>query len=179
MNKNRSLILLLPMAIALAISSCSYLPEPTSTETVVGRDRRGHDTGSLLTGRKKSGITLDDITGRKSGLTLPINALLWRASIDTLSVMPLSSVDAFGGAIITEWYRHPDDKTKRIRIVAFVLDQELRSDAINAEVYVQQRRAGTAEWVDAGRDKTLATRLEDLILTRAREIRSAGVSETN
>ena len=93
--------------------------------------------------------------------------------------MPLASVDTFGGTIITEWYRHPDDETKQIKIAIFILDQELRSDAIRAEVYVRERPDGMFEWADAGRDEKLARRLEDLILTRAREIRSTGISETN
>ena len=140
----------------------------------------GKIQGSFFTGRAEQGITIDDLTGGSSkGSALPINALLWRASIDTLSVMPLSSVDTFGGTIITEWYRHPDDETKQIKIAVFILDQELRSDAIRVEVYAQKRPDGMFEWQDAGRDENLATRLEDLILTRAREIRSAGISETN
>ncbi|XDZ65629.1 DUF3576 domain-containing protein [Alphaproteobacteria bacterium LSUCC0684] len=93
--------------------------------------------------------------------------------------MPLSSVDTFGGTIITEWYMQPDDTTTRIKVAIFILDQELRSDAIRVEVYVQHRSDGATDWQDDGRDRELAIKLEDLILTRAREIRSAGVLETN
>ena len=170
---------LLGMIISV-ISSCSYMPQPSSPETARDQERRENSTGSFFTGRAEQGITIDDLTGGSSkGSALPINALLWRASIDTLSVMPLSSVDTFGGTIITEWYRHPDDETKQIKIAIFILDQELRSDAIRAEVYVRERPDGMFEWTDAGRDEKLARRLEDLILTRAREIRSTGISETN
>ena len=161
------------------VSSCSYLPKPTSSETARDVERRKNDTGSFFTGRSESGLTLGDLTNSNQGGALPINALLWRASLDTLSVLPLASVDTFGGTIITEWYRHPDDETKQIKVAVFILDQELRSDAIRAEVYVRERQDGMFEWVDAGRDENLASRLEDLILTRAREIRSAGISETN
>lgn len=180
MNKTRASILFLPVVLSLGLASCSYLPEPTSTETQDDRNKREEDIGSFFTGRDKSGISLSDIGGSaKDGGALPINALLWRASIDTLSVIPLASIDTFGGTIITEWYRHPDDETMQIKIAVFILDQELRSDAIRVEVYAQKRPDGMFEWQDAGRDENLATRLEDLILTRAREIRSAGISETN
>lgn len=161
------------------ISACSYLPKPTSTETARDEERRKDDIGSFFTGRDRSGLTLSDLGADSGGGSMPINALLWRASIDTLSVLPLASIDTFGGTIITEWYRHPDDETQQIKVAVFILDQELRSDAIRAEVYVRERQDGMFEWVDAGRDDALATRLEDLILTRAREIRSAGISETN
>ena len=162
------------------IASCSYLPQPTSSETAVDQEKKANDPGSFFTGRAESGVKLDDIFKPESGgNAMPVNALLWRASLETVSVMPLASVDTFGGTIITEWYMQPGDTTKRIKVAIFILDQELRSDAIKVEVYVQQRPAGTADWQDDGRDSALAIRLEELILTRAREIRSAGVLETN
>ena len=163
------------------VASCSFLPESTINEEDRKPNRRGSDSGSFLTGRAESGLTLQDITpgNSNSGTSLPINALLWRASIDTLSVMPLVSIDTFGGTIITEWYRHPDDDTQQIKIAVFILGQELRADAVRAQVYVRERNNGALDWADAGRDTNLATSLEDLILTRAREIRSASISETN
>ena len=59
--------------------------------------------------------------------------------------MPLDSVDTFGGTIITEWYAHPDDPTKRIKIAIFILDQELRADAVKVQTYLQQRPEGMFE----------------------------------
>ena len=93
--------------------------------------------------------------------------------------MPLDTVDTFGGTIITEWYAHPEDPTKRIKLAIFVVDQELRSDAIKVQVYLQERPQGLFEWQDVGRDADLASRVEDLILTRAREIRAAAIAESN
>ena len=163
------------------LSSCSFFSESTTNEEERQPNRRDADPGSFLTGRAESGLTLQDLNlgNNSSGTSLPINALLWRASIDTLSVMPLVSIDTFGGTIITEWYRHLDDDTQQIKIAVFILDQELRADAVRVEAYVRERDNGAFEWADAGRDKNLARRLEELILTRAREIRSASISETN
>ena len=126
------------------------------------------------------GISLSQLFGlNNQSQGLPVNALLWRASLDTLAVIPLSSVDTFGGTIISEWYANPSVSNQRIKVTVFVLDQELRSDGVKVEVYVQEPSSDSAGWVDAGRDIELATRLEELILTRAREIRSSGISETN
>ena len=166
--------------LSVAISSCSYLPTPTSSETARDQQRKAEDQGSFLTGKDESGIKLGDLLGgNQSGGSLPINALLWRAALDTVSVMPLDSVDTFGGAIITEWYAHPDDPTKRIKIAIFILDQELRADAVKVQTYLQQRPEGMFEWQDIGRDDGLSNRLEELILTRAREIRAASILESN
>ena len=179
MKLNKSL-LKLTIACSLLIS-CS---PNTSTDILTPkeqRDKRINPQGSFLTGKSRTGIRLDDVFQQKCENlgTSPINALLWRASLDTLSVIPLASVDTFGGTIISEWYAHPEDRSLRIKVAIFVLDRELRADGIRVEVYAQKRVQETLEWEDAGRDEGLATRLEDLILTRAREIRSSNIGETN
>ena len=164
--------------VALALAGCSSSGD-SSTTRAEPRSRSAADGRADFEARG-GGISINNLFRAPRGSTgLPVNALLWRASLDTLSVIPLSSVDTFGGTIITEWYANPVDPTRRIKVSVFVLDQELRSDGIKAEVYVQDRSGGSSEWVDAGRDLELATRLEELILTRAREIRSSGISETN
>ena len=164
----------------IMLSSCSYLPTPTSSETILDQNKKANSKGSFVTGKDEQGVKLGDLFGgSQSGGALPINALLWRAALDTVSVMPLDSVDTFGGTIITEWYAHPDDPTKRIKIAIFILDQELRADAVKVQTYLQQRPEGMFEWQDIGRDDGLSNRLEELILTRAREIRAASIVESN
>jgi hypothetical protein len=161
----------------LALGACGFLPEPSPDNT-----SNENNTGSLTGGYESDGISLSGLLGPSSGDgigSLPINAILWRASLDTVSVLPLDTVDTFGGTIITEWYAHPDDATKRIKLAIFVVDQELRSDAIKVQVYLQGRSQSLADWQDIGRDDDLATRVEDLILTRAREIRAAAIAESN
>ena len=68
--------------------------------------------------------------GEDDGAGLPINALLWRASLDIVATIPLDDVDTFGGAIVTEWYQLNQNTDERIKIAIFVLDRELRSDGI-------------------------------------------------
>jgi hypothetical protein len=166
------------LGISLLVASCS---SGNSTEPL--NERHGPNSwkkGSIITGKSESGVSLNDfLNPTPSQGAMPVNALLWRASLETASVMPLASVDTFGGTIITEWYAQPQDRTRRIKVAIFILDQELRSDAIRVEVYVQSRPEGASDWQDDGRDRELALRLEDLILTRAREIRSTGILETN
>jgi hypothetical protein len=111
-----------------------------------------------------------------SGDSLPVNALLWRAALDIASFVPLDDVDTFGGSIVTEWHQPKDTPNQRLKLTMFVVGRELRSDAITVRAYIQNR-LGT-EWVDAGRDETLGRKLEDLVLTRARELRAAATAET-
>lgn len=176
-------IVIMSIAVCLGLSACTNNFSPadtTNTEAEQSPDNKGR-YGSLTGGTESSGFNITkllDPSGGGAG-SLPINAILWRASLDTVSVLPLDSVDTFGGTIITEWYAHPEDSTKRIKLAIFVVDQELRSDAIRVQVYLQERPQGLFEWQDVGRDEDLATRVEDLILTRAREIRAASIAESN
>ena len=165
----------------LGLSGCTIIEEEYQAEPEGSRDNVER-YGSLIGGNESSGLNITkllDPSGGGGAGSLPINAILWRASLDTVSVLPLDSVDTFGGTIITEWYAHPEDSTKRIKLAIFVVDQELRSDAIRVQVYLQERPQGLFEWQDVGRDEDLATRIEDLILTRAREIRAASIAESN
>ena len=136
--------------------------------------------GSIITGKAKQGVSLKDLTSlgdsQNSSIGLPINALLWRASLDIMSTIPLDDIDTFGGTIVTEWYQLNKTSDERIKMTAFVLDRELRADGIRVVVYVQ-KRAGNS-WQDSGTDSEMSKKIEELILTRAREIRASGYVET-
>ncbi|MCH8095919.1 MAG: DUF3576 domain-containing protein, partial [Proteobacteria bacterium] len=63
---------------------------------------------------------------RATASPIAVNAYLWRASLDTLSFMPLSSADAFGGVIITDWYAPPETPDHRFKANIYILDRRLR-----------------------------------------------------
>ena len=156
------------LAATLLLSSCSSL-EITPVEQPEG-------PVSIFTG-KPGGIKLSDL-GKvdQSGNSMPVNALLWRAALDVASFVPLDDVDTFGGSIVTEWHQPKATPNQRLKLTMFVIGRELRSDAITVRAYIQDR-LGT-EWVDAGRDEALGRQLENLVLTRARELRAAATAET-
>jgi len=98
-----------------------------------------------------------------------VNAFLWRATLDTVSFMPLASADPFGGVVLTEWYQPPAANNERFKVSAFIMGQQLRSDAVRVSVFRQTQRNNT--WVDAPVAQQTAADLEDRILSRARELR--------
>ena len=154
---------------ALLLTSCSGI-ETTPVE-------EPKEPVSIFTG-KPGGIKLSDLGSKETSSSdgLPVNALLWRAALDISSFVPLDDVDTFGGSIVTEWHQPKDTPNQRLKLTMFVVGRELRSDAITVRAYIQNRR-GT-EWVDAGRDEALGRKLEDLVLTRARELRAAATAKT-
>jgi len=108
------------------------------------------------------------IESGSSKITLGVNSYLWHASLDTLAFMPLASADPFGGVIITDWYSAPDDANERMKVTVYILDRRLRADGVKLAVF-RQTRSGAA-WADATVNPDTAVRLEDAILTRAREL---------
>ena len=103
--------------------------------------------------------------------TVGVNSYLWHASLDTLSFMPLASADPFGGVIITDWYSSPQDINERLKVTIYILDRRLRADGIRIAVFRQTR--SNEGWVDAAVNADTSVKLEDAILTRARELRLA------
>jgi hypothetical protein len=105
-----------------------------------------------------------------------VNSYLWRATLDTVSFMPLASADPFGGVIITDWYSPPESQAERFKVNIFILGRELRADGVRASVF-RQHRDGAGAWTDAPVDQATGTDLENAILTRARQLRLSTASK--
>ena len=104
-----------------------------------------------------------------------VNAYLWRAALDTVSFMPLVQTDSNGGVIVTDWYVNPAVQTERMKLTVSILDQDLRADALRVAASRQVLQNG--QWVDAPVQAATVQKLEDIILTRARDLRRAAISE--
>ena len=106
--------------------------------------------------------------------TIGVNAYLWRAALDTLSFAPLIQADANSGVIITDWYANPQTPGERVKLTVTVLDQDLRADALRVAASRQVLQNGA--WVGAPVTAATVQKLEDIILTRARDIRRTTVA---
>ena len=106
-----------------------------------------------------------------------VNSFLWRATLDTLSFMPLDSVDPFGGVIITDWYASPEQPGEQFKATVYILDSRLRADALSVQLFKQVRSNETGQWVDANVDSATRNQIENAILTRARQLRIAGLDQ--
>lgn len=102
-------------------------------------------------------------------LGIGVNAYLWRASLDTLSFLPLASADPWGGVINYDWYANPQVPNERFKVTVFIVDRRLRSDALNVTVTKEVRDAAGG-WVAAQTSAQTETDLENSILTRARQL---------
>ena len=101
--------------------------------------------------------------------TIGVNADLWRASLDALSFAPLVQADANGGVIVTDWYANPANPGERVKLTVAILDRDLRADALRVSGARQVAQNGA--WVDAALAAATVQRVEEIILTKARDLR--------
>lgn len=106
--------------------------------------------------------------------TIGVNAYLWRASLDALSFMPLVQTDSAGGVIVTDWYANPANPGERIKVTVSILDRDLRADALRVAASRQISQGGL--WVDAPVQAATVQKLEDIILTKARDLRRSTIN---
>ena len=129
-------------------------------------------TGQRQTIFGSDGITLfgggDD--KNSAGTGIGINSFLWRASLDTISFMPLASADPFGGVIITDWYQDPKTPNERFKLTVYIMDRRLRADGVKVAVF-RQTRDEKGGWDDAAADPQTGPKIENAILVRARQLR--------
>ena len=105
--------------------------------------------------------------------TIGVNSYLWRAAVDTVSFAPLLQANAANGVIITDWYANPKAPGERVKLTVAILDQDLRADALRVSAARQVYANGA--WVDAPVSAATVQKLEDIILTRARDLRRSAV----
>lgn len=158
--------------VALTLSACgpSTSSYPSSSSGTWGPNNP--------TGKEKSpGIFGNDglqiFGGSESssgGSGIGVNSFLWRASLDTLSFIPLLSADPFGGVIITDWYTAAETPGERFKVTTYILDKRLRADGLKVAVFRQVKNA-EGDWVDLAAQKETSVKLENAILIRARQLR--------
>ncbi|WP_237216564.1 DUF3576 domain-containing protein [Falsiroseomonas oryziterrae] len=164
------------------LAGCSSLgdnlrtPGPEEYNTGSRRDgvrgRLGGSDGLVIFGTDRS--RQRDAGVSDTGGGIGVNAFLWRATLDTLSFMPLSSADPFGGVVITDWYSPPGSSGERIRATAYIMGRQLRSDGVRVAVFRQEM--GRNGWVDVPVSAGTAAELEEQVLLRARELRAQSTS---
>lgn len=149
----------------------------------VGQNAEGDPDDTLF---GEGGLTIGSIVDGSvfgggeegEGGSMPVNRFLWQASLDTLSFLPLDSTDPFTGVISTEWATTPENPAQRFKVTAYVLSHELQASSLRVAVF-REDRVEDGVWVPRAVSAETVTRLEDAILTRARQVRIASVEAEN
>ena len=133
MNKNKPMKIIAYLAlITLVLNGCNgKLPGGDARKTPADPAKRIEQ--NLKDGR---GINLLDMGKSKGGVfDFASSNGLWRASLDVIDFMPLSSVNYSGGIIITDWYSENSNQNESIKISIRFMTNEIRSDALKIKVF--------------------------------------------
>jgi hypothetical protein len=163
-----------------SLENADIVRAPAPEDLQIKRDRerlerereRGQDNADdeNIVDQVFGNIFKGDSKNTNGGAGIAVNAYLWRASLDTLSFMPLLSADPFGGVIITDWYSTSEKPKEKFKIVAYILDKSLRVDAIKIAVFKKIKNEN-GEWIDHKSNKVLKNKVEDAILSKARKFK--------
>ena len=110
----------------------------------------------------------DAIGGRRGGTNFEFASSneLWRASLDVLDFMPLTSANYSGGIIITDWYSEQGNTEESIKITIRFLSNEVRADAIDVDVFYKKCIAANNCKINK-QDGQLKKEITKQILTKA------------
>ena len=165
---------------SLLVSACGiyepWTPEPEiNSDSGVALEEFDWENRNTIFG--KGGLSFfGSNTPENTGGALGVNSFLWRASLDTISFMPVNSADPFGGVILTDWHSPNGVPSERFKLDVYILGQTLRADGVRVAVFRQvQDRSGN--WRDAGVPNETGTKIEDAILIRARQLRNQSLSK--
>lgn len=153
---------------SLFLEGCSHIESRQDDDDLLTRrEARDKDVGKLF---GDSALLFGDTRKESAGSTgIGVNSYLWRATLDTLSFLPLRHVDPFGGVILTEWSSKDLTPQERLKIDVRILSRTLRADGLEVSVFRQKMVGGV--WRDSSVSSQTARRLEDAILTRARQLK--------
>ncbi|HEY0043959.1 MAG TPA: DUF3576 domain-containing protein [Allosphingosinicella sp.] len=154
----RAVSLGLAIACAFSLSACEFVRNDISRSLGGGEGNRTAQTD----------LAASQVT------TIGVNAYLWRAALDTLSFAPMAQVDSNGGVIVTDWYTNPTTPNERVKLTATILDADLRADALRVAASRQILQGGA--WIEAPVAAATVQRLEEIILTRARDLRRTAIA---
>jgi hypothetical protein len=154
----RAAILALTIVGALGLSACDYVREDVNKSL-------GRGSGNRV---READLAASQVT------TIGVNSYLWRAALETLSFAPMAQVDSNGGVMVTDWYTNPSSPNERVKVTATILDRDLRADALRIAASRQVLNGG--QWVDAPVAAATVQKLEEIILTRARDLRRNAIA---
>ncbi len=163
--------------LASGLTGCSVLEKgeakyPTGYDrSITGDDNIYEEPEGIFGGNGLNLFGGNDDKEKRQGIAIGVNSYLWRAALDTVSFMPLASVDPFGGVIISDWYVPETAQNERLKLNVFILSEQLKADGIRVRVFRQLRTA--QGWADTKVTDDTARKMEDAVLTRARQLRVA------
>jgi hypothetical protein len=158
------------------IAACAQTPEQKAAQAEINAQQAVVQSQNQVLGNEyrvtgATSPTQSTIFDLFRGNTQPqrqmaVNRYLWTAALDTLSFLPMEGADPFSGVIVTGWGRVGTDPTP-FRVTVYISEAALDARSLRVAAFRQQ--GGRAVPVSSVDNR----RLEDAILTRARQLKIA------
>ena len=159
----------LVISILVLAAACNQLEIiPRKTDPIM-EDRIANDKPIINLGEDKKSLS-ELILGDRSDSLDYGGSITFQTALDKVSFMPLASVDATSGVIITDWYNIEGDDL-RIKINIRVFDQEMTDGSVNVQMFKQKFDGD--KWNDLGNDEMQASKIKKAILDEARVLQAA------
>ena len=125
----------------------------------------------------KGGISLGGVIGGDNQgqntsagvVAMSVNPFLWRAALETIDFMPLSSADQIGGTIITDWYSTSGNEKERCKLNIFITGINLKTENLRVVSFCQEFKNPT--WVNKETEKENNIKIENAILNKAKKLK--------
>ena len=125
----------------------------------------------------KGGMSLGGIIGGNNEeqnmsagtIAMSVNPFLWRAALETIDFMPLSSADQIGGTIITDWYSTSENEKERCKLNIFITGINLKTENLRVVSFCQEFKNPT--WVNKEIEKENNIKIENAILNKAKKLK--------
>ncbi len=131
-------------------------------------------TGGGLLG--KGGISFGEILNNDKDtnnsattIAMSVNPFLWRAALETIDFMPLSSADQVGGTIITDWYSTLNNEMERCKLNIFITGINLKTENLKVVSFCQEFKNPT--WINKEINKENNIKIENAILNKAKKLK--------
>ena len=161
-------IISLIIIFSISLISCKGLPGSDARK--VSYDPKERVKKNLEEGK---GFRLMDAVGGSKGsgnFEFASSNALWRASLDTIDFMPLTSANYSGGILITDWYSDDQNSNQSIKITIRFLSNEVRSESL--KIIVHKRKCASAQncKITMLENSTISNELRSTILRTAAKL---------
>ena len=123
------------------------------------------------------GYTFNDLTQNKGKFDFASSNELWRASLDVIDFMPLTSVNYSGGIIITDWYSSEENQNESIKISIRFLTNEIRSDSLDIKIFTRTCVDNLVSCKYVQTNKLLVNEISKEILKKATIYKQEGIKK--
>ena len=155
---------ILSFIIVIFLNSCAGLSKTNTRDVPVNAQERARK--NVEEGR---GTSINSLLKSRGGTNYEFSTSnpMWRASLEILDFLPLSTVDYSGGMIISDWYSDQNSNDESIKISIRFLSNEVRSDSLKIIVHKKICKNGNSCSVKIINQSSISGELRTSIIKRA------------